>query len=150
MDNASKALIIAGAILIAVMLVSLGVMLYQTAAGVAENTVGTVEALGVTGYNSQFTQYMGNNKKASVAQGLIDKVIANNANADTTITVKAVSGGKFTTANSGTSDATTLTTIRNAITSKDTVYNITVTGYDSTGVITEITITGASRGTAAE
>jgi len=78
-DNASKALIIAGAILIAVMLVSLGVMLYNTAAGVAETTTGSVEALGVAGFNAQFEIYLGKGKSESQAMGLVSKVISNNA-----------------------------------------------------------------------
>ena len=133
MDNASKALIIAGAILIAVMLVSLGVMLYNTAAGVAESTTGTVESLGVEGFNAQFNQYMGTGKRAAIAQGLIDKVIANNANGDTTITVN------------GKSTATDLTAIRNGLTNKDVNYTITATGWDSTGVINAIEIASVSR-----
>lgn len=137
MDNASKALIIAGAILIAVMLVSLGVMLYNTASGVAEGTIGTVEALGVEGFNAQFNQYMGSGKKASVTQGLIDKVIANNANGETTISVTY----NGTTA----STSTALTNIRNSITSKDVTYTIAATNYDTTGVITAITITKVNR-----
>jgi hypothetical protein len=78
MDNASKALIIAGAILIAVMLVSLGVMLYNTAANVAENSVGSVDALGIQGFNAQFESYFGTKSRAQ-AQGLVNKVRANNA-----------------------------------------------------------------------
>lgn len=145
MDNASKALIIAGAILIAVMLVSLSVMLYNTASGVAEGTIGTVEALGVEGFNAQFNQYMGERQKASVAQGLIDKVIANNANGDTTISVTLVSGGGLKTGVGTTSASSSLTTMRNTITSKDTVYKIEVSDYDTSGTINAITITGVAK-----
>lgn len=148
MDNASKALIIAGAILIAVMLVSLGVMLYNTAAGVAESTTGTVESLGVEGFNAQFNQYMGERQRASVAQGLIDKVIANNANGDTTISVQLLKGTSTETslvAKAKTSDKTALTTMRNTITTKNTVYKIEVGSYDTSGAINYITITGVKK-----
>lgn len=141
MDNASKALIIAGAILIAVMLVSLGVMLYNTAAGVAEGTTQTVEALGVEGFNAQFNQYTGNRVRANVAQGLIDKVIANNANADTTIEVELATGGGVSSGMSATSEQDDLTEMRGLITTKDTVYNITVAGYDTSGTINSMLIT---------
>ena len=88
MDNASKALIIAGAILIAVMLVSLGVMLYNTAAGVAESSIGSMEQLGVQGFNGQFETYFGGAKSREQVKGLIRKVIANNANVNNpTITI---------------------------------------------------------------
>ena len=146
MDNASKALIIAGAILIAVMLVSLGVMLYNTAAGVAEGTIGTVESLGVEGFNAQFNQYMGDRQRASVAQGLIDKVIANNANGDTTISVTLKKGTGASNGTSGkTSTADGLTSMRGKITSKNTVYNIVVDSYDTSGTIKEISITGVGK-----
>lgn len=145
MDNASKALIIAGAILIAVMLVSLGVMLYNTAAGVAESTTGTVEALGVEGFNAQFNQYMGERQRAAVAQGLIDKVIANNANGDTTITVTGVAGGAYNPTTTSASTNADLTSMRNEITTKNTVYHIQVTGYDTSGTISGISITGVAK-----
>lgn len=145
MDNASKALIIAGAILIAVMLVSLGVMLYNTAAGVAESTTGTVESLGIEGYNAQFNQYMGKRQRAAVAQGLIDKVVTNNANADTTIKVELKAGGGLTESVGETSDSATLTTMRNKITSKNTVYQIEIGGYDTSGTINSIIITGVAK-----
>ena len=147
MDNASKALIIAGAILIAVMLVSLGVMLYNTAAGVAEGTIGTVEALGVGGFNAQFNQYMGERQRASVAQGLIDKVITNNANGDTTISVQLLKGTSTNSklAASKTSDTAKLTETRGLITTKDTVYKIEVGSYDTSGTINFIKISGVAK-----
>ena len=145
MDNASKALIIAGAILIAVMLVSLGVMLYNTASGVAEGTIGTVEALGVEGFNAQFNQYMGERQRASVAQGLVDKVIANNANGDTTISVTLTAGGGLSAGYNSSSTNADLTNLRNKITSKNTVYKIEVTSYDNSGTISAITITGVTK-----
>ena len=136
MDNASKALIIAGAILIAVMLVSLGVMLYNTAAGVAETTIGSVEALGVQGFNAQFETFLGNGKSKSQASGLLSKIIANNANNDTTIT-PTLAGLTYT----GTGAAAMKTAVDGA---KNYRYNITA-GYDNYGAISTITITAVSR-----
>ena len=74
MDNASKALIMAGAILIAVMLISLGVLLYNRAQGIAEDAMGSVDSLGNEAYNAQFTPYVGNDMKASSVKQLINKV----------------------------------------------------------------------------
>lgn len=130
MDNASKALIIAGAILIAVMLVSLGVMLYNTAAGVAETTIGSVEALGVSGFNAQFETYLGTGKSKSQAVGLISKVIANNANNDVEIKI----GGK--------TSVQDLSATRDSINAKkNKVYDISVGNYYKDGTIESITIT---------
>lgn len=86
MDNASKALIMAGAILIAVMLISLGVLLYNRAAGVAEESIGTIDSIGVTAFNEQFTQYCGSNVKGSTVKTLVNKAQAS-VKAGHTVTV---------------------------------------------------------------
>lgn len=161
MDNASKALIIAGAILIAVMLVSLGVMLYNTAAGVAEGTVSSMESLGVDGYNAQFSQSFGNRQSAAVVQGLIDKVITNNQAGENTIYISAT-GTTYKIKTGGTPEAVTLNVSKKAdnkslsdlraqISSRDTVYEIKVDtaqtggGYDSAGAIKYISIKAVSK-----
>lgn len=160
MDNASKALIIAGAILIAVMLVSLGVMLYNTAAGVAEGTISSMESLGVDGYNAQFSQSFGDRQSASVCQGLIDKVITNNQAGENTITItfkgktKAVDKGgavKDVTLSGTCTTNKQLSDMRAKISSRDTVYKIQVDtsktggGYDSSGAIKFIVIEGVEK-----
>jgi len=149
MDNASKALIIAGAILIAVMLVSLGVMLYNTAAGVAETTIGSVEALGVSGFNAQFETYLGTRKSKSQAAGLVSKIIANNTNNDIeiAITFEPISG-------KGTGFA--VVTATNLLSkgrddinaAKNVAYDITVdsdNGYNTDGTIKTIKIKMVNR-----
>lgn len=147
MDNASKALIIAGAILIAVMLVSLGVMLYNTAAGVAETTIGSVEALGVSGFNAQFETYLGTGKSKSQAAGLVSKVLANNTNNDIEIeiTFKPKSGAS----QSNQKSTASLSKIRDTINAtKNVAYDITVdtaNGYNKDGTIKTIIITGKDR-----
>lgn len=150
MDNASKALIIAGAILIAVMLVSLGVMLYNTAAGVAETTVGSVDALGVAGFNAQFETYLGTGKSKSQAAGLISKILANNANNDIIIYVDFTSTNTSTVASAtGAWETSTLSTIRDGINAVRNVrYDITVdttNGYNQDGTIKTIVVTMVNR-----
>lgn len=149
MDNASKALIIAGAILIAVMLVSLGVMLYNTAAGVAETTTGSVEALGIAGFNAQFETYLGTGKSKSQAVGLIAKVISNNANNDVEVGILYDSMASGDVLSSAATTTSALNTIRNSInSSKNRRYTIEVagagtsdTGFNSDGSIKSIKIT---------
>ena len=161
MDNASKALIIAGAILIAVMLVSLGVMLYNTAAGVAEGTISSMESLGVDGYNAQFSQSFGDRQSANVCKGLIDKVITNNQAGENTIAIsfkgqtysidKGGATKKVTLSGSKLSTNKQLSDMRAKISSRDTVYKIQVDttqdggGYDSSGAIKFIVIEGVSK-----
>ena len=55
MENASKALIIAGAILLAILLITLGILVYNQAAGVINsNAMSDVE---IQQFNQKFLQY---------------------------------------------------------------------------------------------
>ncbi len=68
MDNASKALIMAGAILIAVALVSLGVYLYQSAASKVNDGARQVDASQMLTLNSEIEKYRGKIKGSEVNQ----------------------------------------------------------------------------------
>lgn len=75
MENASKALIIAGAILLAILIISLGIMIL----GKAQDTIngsGMTQAE-VQAFNEKFTKYEGKQRGSSV-RSLIQEVISNN------------------------------------------------------------------------
>ena len=76
MENASKALIIAGAILLAILLISLGIMIYSQ----AQDTVSDsgMDQAAVTAFNNQFLKYEGN-IKGTMAKSMIQEVLATNA-----------------------------------------------------------------------
>ena len=74
MDNASKALIMAGAILIAVMLISLGVLLYNRSADIARDSIGRVSNIDAAAFNEQITQYCGYGKSAATAKTVVNLV----------------------------------------------------------------------------
>ncbi len=57
MDNASKALIMAGAILIAVMLISLGVMLFNTGSDIAQRANRSTANTAIQAHNREFEIY---------------------------------------------------------------------------------------------
>ncbi len=76
MENASKALIIAGAILLAILLISLGIMIFSQAQDTVNNS-GMSQAE-ISTFNSQFTKYEGK-RKGSVVRSLISEVIASNS-----------------------------------------------------------------------
>ena len=76
MENASKALIIAGAILLAILIVGLGVYIYRQAAGVIDT--GTMDQLVVSQFNAQFEPYLGNNVSGSNVKQLIKIINASN------------------------------------------------------------------------
>ncbi|MEI3356131.1 MAG: hypothetical protein V8R81_03530 [Clostridia bacterium] len=63
MENASKALIIAGAILLAILIISLGIMIYNQASGVVNNN--SMTEVEVTTFNQKFEQYLGDKVKRS-------------------------------------------------------------------------------------
>ena len=79
MDNASKALIMAGAILIAVALVSLGVYLYQSAASKVNDGTRQVDASQMLMLNQEIEKFEGKIKGSEVKQ-LIRLINADNAN----------------------------------------------------------------------
>ena len=74
MDNASKALIMAGAILIAVALVGVGVYLYSSAAAQVDNAGQQLSAAEIQLKNSEFEQYVGTKVKGTEVKQLIRKV----------------------------------------------------------------------------
>ena len=76
MENASKALIIAGAILLAILLISLGIMVYNQASGVVASTA--MDEVAVTSFNKKFTQYEGSNVRGTQVNALLDTIIQNN------------------------------------------------------------------------
>lgn len=77
MENASKALIIAGAILLSILLISLGIMVFNQAQGVIDGS--GMDAAELQSFNSKFVKYEGE-KKGSEIRALAQEIIANNAN----------------------------------------------------------------------
>ena len=80
MENASKALIIAGAILLAILLISLGIMIYTQAQNTVQNS-GMNQAA-VTSFNNQFIIYEGS-IKGTMVKSMIQEVLAVNADSST-------------------------------------------------------------------
>lgn len=81
MENASKALIIAGAILLSILIIGLGMFIYRQAAGVMNNT--GLDELAVEQHNSEYTQYEGTKVSGTQVKALVKKIEANNrAHAD--------------------------------------------------------------------
>ncbi len=79
MENASKALIIAGAILLAILIIGLGMFIYNQAA----DTLGSADLSGqqVDSYNREFIQYEGT-RQGSQVRTLINNIKSHNRNAE--------------------------------------------------------------------
>ena len=93
MENASKALIIAGAILLAILLISLGIMIFNQAQDTVSNS-GMSQAE-MQAFNNKFLKYEGS-QKGSVVKSLINEVLASNAddsNPKITVTVAQKGNG---------------------------------------------------------
>lgn len=81
MENASKALIIAGAILLAILLISLGILIFNQAQDTVNNS-GMSEAE-ISTFNNKFLKYEGM-QKGSVVKSLINEAIAVNSDENNT------------------------------------------------------------------
>ena len=78
MENASKALIIAGAILVSILIVSLGVMIFNSMSGTARK-MANMDEQEIAAFNSKITPYLSESKSISGSQvnALIQYVISN-------------------------------------------------------------------------
>lgn len=71
MENASKALIIAGAILLSILIIALGVFVFNQAKGAVGNI--NLDSQSIETFNGQFLQYQGKQSGSSV-KALVQKV----------------------------------------------------------------------------
>ena len=111
MENASKALIIAGAILLSILLISLGIMIFNTAQDTTKNS-GMNQAQ-VASFNNKFTKYDGDE---------------NNINANRLITVTGAAAG-------------TGTSIPSSGIKTTSTYTVSITSHTADGYINGISIT---------
>lgn len=139
MENASKALIIAGAILLSILIIGLGMMIFQKAQGAMEGAGLDTEK--VNAYNSKFEDYEGTCSGTN-ARALCDLVRShNNANVDDpSRQIKIVnSGNPSTTASEQEIPASDINTIKTNIKAGKT-YTVTL-GYDTkSGYVVGISI----------
>lgn len=80
MENASKALIIAGAILLSILIISLGIMMFNQASGVLNNN--SMTEVEVSTFNQKFEQYLGEKVRGANVNSLIQAVNTNNMSTD--------------------------------------------------------------------
>lgn len=138
MENASKALIIAGAILIAILIVSLGVLVFQQFAGSAREAANMDEQE-IGEFNSKLTPYVGVSKLSSRVNALLQYCLSNNMNAQSSgekekiIIIKNGSGAEMLSKDASGN--------YNGFTRVETGYYKVEAIYKENGLITEIKIT---------
>ena len=79
MENASKALIIAGAILVAILLISVGILIIKSLRKPIDQVSQVSDSQAIQTFNSKFSNYAGNYQTADEVQSLIILVMASNA-----------------------------------------------------------------------
>lgn len=127
MENASKALLIAGAILIVILLIAVGMMVYRGAQGSIQKAIGSMSSTEKDIHNSQFEPFIGNKVSGSNVRSLLSKIITNNSD-DNNVNVKLTGIG---------TDANTV--MKEITTAASASYKVEATYED--GVITSIAIT---------
>ena len=138
MENASKALIIAGAILLSILIISLGIMIYNQAAGVAD--AGAVDEVAVSSFNQKFSQYSGTRIRGAQVNSLLDQIKSNNItyqdDATRQITVNVTNASEW----GGTAPTGTLTANYSKASTGST-YTVECTPDADSGYITAVSIT---------
>jgi hypothetical protein len=76
MENATKALLIAAAILVAILIISLGLVVYNMAAETVQNV--DMSDTEVKAFNDQFTRYEGTSQSGSTVNALAQTVLTSN------------------------------------------------------------------------
>lgn len=77
MENASKALIIAGAILLSILLISMGIIVYRNASSTI-NSAADMSETEIQTFNGKFTPYLGTNISANQVYSLCESVQTHN------------------------------------------------------------------------
>ena len=140
MENASKALIIAGAILLSILLITLGIYIFTQAQSVIQGSGMTQTEIST--FNSQFLKYEGS-KKGSEIKSLIQEVNINNSQDESKERQVEIetAGGKVTIGEitTGTGDDA----VKNYATSNiknPQPYTVSITEYAKDGRITKIKV----------
>ena len=76
MENASKALLIAGAILLCILIIAIGMFIYNSASSTITDSMSTLSTQEVDAFNNQFTSYEGKQTGSNV-KALIGRLIGN-------------------------------------------------------------------------
>lgn len=150
MENASKALLIAGAILVCILLIGIGMLVYQSAQGTISEAVSQMNSQEKEAFNSQFSQYAGNNRSGSQVKALLQKVSSNNVTNEgvdgkvVSVSFDSTGAGNNVKAPEQKTGATDTKIISGYITNVNTAknYQVFCTDTDSDGLIDTIQIKG--------
>lgn len=123
MENASKALLIAGAILVCILLIGVGMLVYGSIQGTVQEGISQMSSQEKDLFNSQFQQYEGTRVNGANVKALINKINNNNNQLDNNQDPKYVTY-------SGPSTINTAQT-----------YTVVVTDENKDGLMDKVTVT---------
>lgn len=128
MENASKALILAGSVLIAIIIISLGIMVFNNMSNSVKNE-STLTKQQISSFNSKISPYIGESISGSQVNELMQRIRSINQKADSTEdNIRKVSV-KY----NGVEGVTSVVTGK---------YYSVQGSYDSNGLLTIITVQG--------
>lgn len=140
MENATKALIIAGAILVAILIVTMGITLLNNTSGMNDSTKTLVAGMDVQQFNAKIEGAVGTNVTGGNVKTMLENVIAmkrDDANLELDITATLEKGGA---AGETSTEITQWQTWADSIV-RTARYSVTVGKDESSGFINVITIT---------
>ena len=146
MENASKALLIAGAILLVIAIIGIGMAIFNQAQGVIDRGGQQIDTLAVQAHNSMFDSYMDKVVKGKTVKDLCAKIASYNQNADVDYQVTITLEGAGEAADTTLVDASGLVAAEGSSTNVSQLganKNFLVTGDmdAATGLYTKIFIT---------
>lgn len=135
MENATKALLIAAAVLIAILIISLGLVVYNTSAETVNSA--NLSQQEVQSANEKFARYNGENKRGSEVNAMLQTVL--NANVDAAAANETGRQVSVTLDNSEILSKTAKSIAKQADTSK--LYKIEVQYNGNGGLVDKIVVT---------
>lgn len=129
MENASKALIIAGSVLIAMAIIFMAVKLTGEGQGTLDSEEQTMQATEVATFNNKFTVYFGNNISASKVKALANVVVSNNATSNRKVSIS------FDNGSTSCDDASDITSGASNLSGK---YTVSAGSFSAEGYVTSI------------
>lgn len=83
MENATKALVIAGAVLVTILLISVGITIFNSAKSPLDDASNNTASYAIDQFNSKFNGYLGEKVKGSNVKSLLNEVRSSNATNET-------------------------------------------------------------------
>ena len=142
MENASKALLIAGAILIAILIIGIGMMVFNGIGSITDQQEAKVDAMAIQMFNASFESYKGTNVSGANVKALLSSIAANNTtySQDASRQIKVTFTPKSPSTATGYSAQTNPSTISNTVVGSNFRYTVNFGTDAGSGYINSCTI----------